>query len=277
MQQRGPPLENRMRSLQRGGHDVQEARGPHNRRISAAFAWALVAALAACGGPSYPKCNNDDDCNKDGHKGVCIDGTCQECGKDSDCQQGFVCQHNRCVPKPECTADADCPPHKACKAGKCVLECSQDADCAGGLVCKDNRCVKPECTVDSDCGTNGKCLQGKCASPTGACMLESVHFAYNESALDDTAKQVLQKNVECMKSRPPTGKVVASGNADERGTEEYNLHLAQRRADAAAKYTVNLGISKNQLKTISYGKDKPICTESNEGCWGQNRRVDFTE
>jgi peptidoglycan-associated lipoprotein len=253
--------------------------GSDNRRLPAALGLALFGAWAvACGGSSYPKCSSDVDCNKDGHKGVCIDGNCQECGKNQDCQPGFVCDKNRCVPKPECSLDADCPFPKVCRNTRCVLECSQDADCAGGSLCKDNRCTqKAECTHDSDCGPSGKCVQGKCASPTGACVLESVHFAYNEASLDDSAKGILQKNVECMKSRPPAGKVTASGNADERGTEEYNLHLAQRRADTAAKYTVNLGVSKNQLKTISYGKDKPICTESNEGCWGQNRRVDFTE
>jgi peptidoglycan-associated lipoprotein len=232
----------------------------------------------ACGGASYPKCSSDADCNKDGHKGVCINGTCQECGKTQDCQPGFVCDQNRCVPKPECTLDADCSAPKVCKNAKCVLECSQDADCAGGLGCKNNRCVpKAACKLDADCGPNEKCMQGQCTAPVGACVLQSVHFAYNESTLDDTAKAVLQKNADCIKERPPVGKVTAEGNCDERGTEEYNLHLAQRRADAAVKYTVNLGVSKNQIKTLSYGKDKPICTDSHEECWSQNRRVDFTE
>jgi len=239
---------------------------------------ALLTALGAGCAPTYPKCSDDGDCKKDGHKGVCIDGTCQECGKDGDCQPGFLCQQNRCVPKPECQGDSDCAAPKVCRNARCVLECSQDADCAGGLSCKKNRCTpKAECVADTDCGQNGKCLQGKCAAPTGACVLESVHFGYNESVLDEPAKAVLQKDVECMKSHPPSGKVTLEANCDERGTEEYNLHLGQRRADACYKYMVNLGVSKAQLKTISYGKDKPICTESHEGCWSQNRRVDLTQ
>jgi peptidoglycan-associated lipoprotein len=260
------------------GGNVLPSAGPQNRR-SRLFAGLIVLLVGvACSTRTYPKCDEDSDCNKDGHKGVCIDGTCQECGKDQDCQSGFHCEKNRCVPKAECQTDAECTAPKVCRNSRCVLECSQDADCAGGQLCKNNRCVtKGSCTVDTECGPKGKCVEGKCAAPLGACTLESVHFAYNESSLDDQAKAILQKNADCMKSNPPVGKVTVEANCDERGTEEYNLHLGQRRADAATKYVVNLGISKSQLRTISYGKDKPICTDSNEGCWSQNRRVDFTQ
>ncbi len=68
-----------------------------------------------------------------------------------------------------------------------------------------------------------------------------------------------------------------AGNCDERGTEEYNLHLGQRRADAARKYLIDLGVAKKSVKTISYGKDKPLCSEASESCWSQNRRDDFTQ
>jgi peptidoglycan-associated lipoprotein len=251
----------------------------HLRTLAALAAGLVWVSLAvACASRTYPKCDNDSDCNRDGHKGVCIDGNCQECGKDQDCPGGFRCEKNRCVPKPECETTADCPDPKVCRAGKCVIQCNQDSDCASDQACKNNRCVqKPPCTQDSECGPKGKCLEGKCAAAAGPCTLDSVHFAYNESTLDDQAKATLQRNVECMKTNPPHGKVTLEANCDERGTEEYNLHLGQRRADAASKYVVNLGVSKSQLKTISYGKDKPICTESNESCWGQNRRVDFTQ
>jgi peptidoglycan-associated lipoprotein len=259
------------------GGNVVAGAGLQNRRFLLCAGLVLVATGAACSTRSYPKCDNDSDCNKEGHKGVCIDGNCQECGKDQDCQSGFRCEKNRCVPKPECETDSECTAPKVCRNGRCVIECSQDTDCSGGQLCKDHRCVsKPPCTKDTECGPKGKCLEGKCTA-TGPCTLDSIRFAYNESSLEEEAKATLQKNAECMKSNPPVGKVTVEGNCDERGTEEYNLHLGQRRADAAAKYVVNLGISKSQLKTISYGKDKPICTESNEGCWGQNRRVDFTQ
>lgn len=225
--------------------------------------------------PAYPKCDNDGSCNTDGHKGVCIDGTCQECGKDADCQAGFVCRSSTCKPKPECENDSECQNPKVCRGEKCILECQQDGDCGQGQACKNNRCtVKAECAKDADCAGNGKCVDGACHQPE-ACTLDSIHFAYNESTLDDSAKQTLQKNLECLKAKP--GKVTIAGNCDDRGTEEYNLHLGQRRADAAQKYLIGLGESKKNLKTVSYGKDKPTCSEASESCWGQNRRDDFNQ
>ena len=252
-------------------------------RLSRHPAFALLALVAVAGGagckPAYPKCDNDTNCNTDGHKGVCIDGACQECGKDGDCAAGFVCRSNKCVPKPECESDAQCPSPKVCRGDKCVLECQQDSECGPGQTCKNNHCsAKAECAKDVDCGGDRKCLAGVCQSPATpeACTFESIHFAYNEANLDETAKGVLQKNSDCRKTKP-AGTLAIAGNCDERGTEEYNLHLGQRRADAARKYLIELGAAQKSLKTISYGKDKPQCSESSESCWTQNRRDDFTQ
>ena len=66
------------------------------------------------------------------------------------------------------------------------------------------------------------------------------------------------------------------GNCDERGTVEYNLALGERRAHAAMAYLVGLGVPAARLSTTSYGKEKPVCTESGESCWGRNRRAHFT-
>jgi peptidoglycan-associated lipoprotein len=65
------------------------------------------------------------------------------------------------------------------------------------------------------------------------------------------------------------------GHCDERGTNEYNIALGQRRASAAKDYIVSLGVEDSRLRTISYGEERPFCTESNEGCWQQNRRAHF--
>jgi peptidoglycan-associated lipoprotein len=244
------------------------------------MALVVLAVVTGVGcKPAYPKCENDTNCNTDGHKGVCIDGQCQECGKDGDCASGFVCRSNKCVPRPECENDAQCPSPKVCRSEKCTLECQQDGDCGPGQTCKDNRCnVKAECAKDVDCGGDRKCVAGACQSPTSeACTLESIHFAYNEAILDETAKGILQKSSECRKTGKSAGTLTIAGNCDERGTEEYNLHLGQRRADAALKYLIELGAAKKSLKTVSYGKDKPQCSESSESCWSQNRRDDFTQ
>ena len=66
------------------------------------------------------------------------------------------------------------------------------------------------------------------------------------------------------------------GNCDERGSAEYNLGLGDRRATAARDFMVQLGVPADRLKTISYGKERPVCTESNEECWQRNRRAHFS-
>ena len=70
-------------------------------------------------------------------------------------------------------------------------------------------------------------------------------------------------------------KLVVEGHCDERGTVEYNLALGQKRADEAAKYLADLGIEKERIKTISYGKEMPLVKESNEAAWAKNRRAHF--
>ena len=67
-------------------------------------------------------------------------------------------------------------------------------------------------------------------------------------------------------------RVTIEGHADERGTREYNLALGARRANAVKEYLVSQGVSAGRVETVSYGKERPICTESNEACWAQNRR-----
>ena len=164
-----------------------------NRLALITLATGLIWGLGCK--PSYPKCDNDTNCNTDGHHGVCIDGTCQECGKDGDCQAGFVCRSNTCKPKPECENDTQCPNPKICRGEKCVLECQADADCGSGQTCKANRCaMKPECTTDTDCGGNKKCVDNSCQAPAG-CSLDTIHFAYNEATLADETTATLQTEV----------------------------------------------------------------------------------
>lgn len=74
----------------------------------------------------------------------------------------------------------------------------------------------------------------------------------------------------------PTLKIVIGGYADERGSAEYNLALGENRANAARTALVNAGVAANRLRVISFGKEKQFCTESNEACWQQNRRAQFS-
>lgn len=83
------------------------------------------------------------------------------------------------------------------------------------------------------------------------------------------------KEVSTILSRNKNIKVIIEGHCDERGTNEYNLGLGDRRANSAKEYLISLGIPSNKIETISYGEEKPICTEQTEDCWAKNRRAHF--
>ena len=100
-----------------------------------------------------------------------------------------------------------------------------------------------------------------------------VYFAYDKYDLDDKAKMTL-KNLAALLGKKNV-KVAVEGNCDERGTKEYNLALGDKRAGAAKQYLVSQGIASARISTISYGKEKPVCTESTEACWAKNRRDHF--
>ena len=100
---------------------------------------------------------------------------------------------------------------------------------------------------------------------------DTVHFAYDKYSVEDADKATLQKQATWL-GRYPQVRVTVEGHADERGTREYNLALGARRANAVKEYLVSLGVSTARVDTVSYGKERPICTESNESCWSQNRR-----
>ncbi len=100
---------------------------------------------------------------------------------------------------------------------------------------------------------------------------DTVHFAYNEYNIQDQDKSTLQKQATWL-NKYPSVQIAVEGHADERGTREYNLALGARRANAVKEFLVSLGVSTSRLQTVSYGKERPICTESTEDCWAQNRR-----
>jgi peptidoglycan-associated lipoprotein len=106
--------------------------------------------------------------------------------------------------------------------------------------------------------------------------LQPVFFDFNRSEVRDDQISALQNNAQVMKSATcGTVTVLIEGHCDERGTDEYNLALGERRADAARDYLVNLGIPENRLSTLSYGESRPFAEGSNEAAWAQNRRAHF--
>jgi peptidoglycan-associated lipoprotein len=100
---------------------------------------------------------------------------------------------------------------------------------------------------------------------------DTVHFDYDQYALTDEDKGTLQRQATWLQKYPAV-RVTIEGHCDERGTREYNLALGARRANAVKEYLASLGVSSSRLETVSYGKERPICTQSDESCWAQNRR-----
>jgi peptidoglycan-associated lipoprotein len=101
--------------------------------------------------------------------------------------------------------------------------------------------------------------------------LKPIYFDFDRSVIRDDAKAVMKANADYLKANPKV-KIRIEGSCDERGTIEYNQALGQRRAASAKKYLQDLGISVKRITLLSYGKEKPVCTEATEDCWQKNRR-----
>lgn len=104
--------------------------------------------------------------------------------------------------------------------------------------------------------------------------LQRVHFAYNQFTLEDQARATLEQNAVYLRNNPGL-KVVIEGHCDERGSDEFNLALGERRAVAARNYLVSLGITAERLSIISYGEEQPLVAAANEDAWAKNRRAEF--
>jgi peptidoglycan-associated lipoprotein len=105
--------------------------------------------------------------------------------------------------------------------------------------------------------------------------VQDAFFDYDTYDVRNDAQAVLSQDASYLVSHPDV-KVVIGGYCDERGSNEYNLALGQNRADAAKNALVTAGVAANRIRVVSYGKEKPFCSESTEECWQQNRRAGFT-
>ena len=140
--------------------------------------------------------------------------------------------------------------------------------------------TKPKPTVDN--GPPPPAQQETQAAPTSSIIPgsaedlrvnvgDTVHFDYDKYEVLEADRAVLQRQAAWL-GKYPSVRVTIEGLCDERGTREYNLALGARRANAVKEYLVSLGVSAGRVETISYGKERPMCTESNESCYAQNRR-----
>jgi len=106
--------------------------------------------------------------------------------------------------------------------------------------------------------------------------VRDAYFDYDKADIRPDARASLSQTADFLKGHPSI-KATIEGHCDERGSTEYNLALGDRRATAVKQYLVSLGVSADRLSTVSFGKEKPFCNESNESCWQQNRRGHFVK
>jgi peptidoglycan-associated lipoprotein len=101
----------------------------------------------------------------------------------------------------------------------------------------------------------------------------TVRFGFDQATLTAESQSSLQRLADCVR-QAPAKHIGAAGHADERGTTQYNIALGARRAESARKYLSDLGVAA-KLDTVSFGEERPVCSEQTEECWTRNRRVEF--
>ena len=245
-----------------------------SRRISFLALGVLSLAVFTGCPPTYPKCDSDEQCKS--HNEVCVGGQCQECATDQNCKAGFVCQANKCVPKPECTTDQNCPAGSSCQSGKCTPKaCTADADCPAGARCKANQCVPNTCATNDDCGTGETCQAGVCAKAAAdKCNWTPIRFGFNESTLTDAARTQLNELSDCIK-KGGGGKVTLEGHADERGHGGVQPAALQPPRGQRAQVPDRPRGAPKRLDTVGYGENRPAVEGHDEAAWAANRRVEF--
>lgn len=210
-----------------------------NRNSAKLIAAFSVAMLFGCG-PEYPNCGDDNDC----HQGeFCVNGQCQQCRTDGDCELGQHCNAGRCDP----------------------IEgyCGSTSDCGAGEDCENNRCVARQSVEPTPAAV----------PQTSDCSLQEVHFEFDSDSLDSGARDAIAANARCIRERS-MGRVHVTGYTDNRGTEEYNLALGDRRARAVLDYLRSLGVTAS-LSASSMGEE--MAQGETEGAWRQDRKVTFIQ
>ncbi len=123
-------------------------------------------------------------------------------------------------------------------------------------------------------GSLSQFQRGSLGAPGSGGPLTDIHFDYDDFTIRPQDGEILRNNAKWLSDHGNT-RVQVEGHTDERGSEEYNLALGAKRAQAAKDYLTTLGVSSDRISTISYGKELPLCTEHDEDCWAQNRRDHF--
>ena len=152
----------------------------------------------------------------------------------------------------------------------------------GSAGCASKHAGSADDTSGRDAGTgsefdDGSLGTGSSVSTATLTDLESVYFDYDKSAIRSDSAQALRGNAGVIKANADWGQITIEGNTDERGSEEYNLALGERRAMAVKRYLVDLGVPGSRLRTVSFGEAKPAVPGHDESAYRYNRRSDFSD
>lgn len=148
--------------------------------------------------------------------------------------------------------------------------------CLAAAACAKKQEVKsaapPEANVPTQQGATTEGAFTPADLQTNACLRTRViYFDFDKSEIQSQFDNIVACHAKYLRDRP-MARMTIEGNTDERGTREYNLGLGERRGNALASALEAAGASSSQIKVVSYGEERPVCREHNEGCWHQNRR-----
>lgn len=247
-------------------------------RILNGLLLAGTALLFAACGPTYPKCENDGHCEDKGE--YCLNAKCSECAVNTHCKgPGMQCTAGACEQIPGyCDEKTACSGKQKCRDNRCGPECMGDKECGESQFCDSGSCAeRPECGDNSltpACPEGKECVSGACQIKITECSADPVYFDYNQASIKRSQREKLQTVATCLQG-DNVANLVVEGHCDERGTEEYNMALGERRASAAKRYLEKKGAPADKVSTMSYGKNRPAVDGSNEGAWRKNRRSEF--
>lgn len=125
-----------------------------------------------------------------------------------------------------------------------------------------------------DMAGKGAALDPRLRDPNNILSKRTIYFDFDSYVIKEEFKPLVQAHAKFL-SENKDARVTLQGNADERGSREYNLSLGQKRAEATKKAMLVLGVQEIQIESISFGEEKPICTDANEACWAKNRRAEI--
>lgn len=263
-------------------------------RSSVLVGLVSLLALAAGGCKKYPSCKKDADC----HAGEsCVGNVCQNCKTDADCvddtpagQPAWTCNAFRCGPPgaegagtgggeegDPCTQRTDCLGGLACKQGACSL-CTEDLDCAPSTCNPATGRCSPQssCTTDEDCAMDEICDGGMCIfsgnlgnEDGGPCGLAAVYFAFDSDDLTPKTKGELDGVAQCIVEQ--NTQIFLEAHADDRGTEEYNILLTERRGNIVKSYLGDKGVPAELLQVIAKGDLEAVGKD--ESSRSKDRRV----